>query len=688
MNNPLDQAVQERELAALLRRLDQRLTNLERAAQLPYSAARGQLHVVDDAGTIISTVGRQADGTVGVTVAASPPPPTPLAPLVQPATAALNVTWDGQWVDAYSSPLNLSHVEVHVGEGADFTPSPQSMAATLAAAGASITLATTTYTPLWVRLVAVNAAGARGPASAATKGTALKVVSDDLVDGIIGELQIANSAITAAKIALGAINSSAIAEAAITASKIGQAAVIAGKLAADSVTPGTIASNTVTAREITAGAITTAKLAAGAVTAAELAAGAVTAGKIAAGTITATELATNAVIAGKIAADAVTAGTIAANAVTAREIKAGTITADRIAANSITAGQLAAGAVTAAKLSADAIDGKTITGVTLVGSTIQTALTGRRVLLSPTDPTDGSANPSALLYSGASTEKAPARLTAEVRAIEGGAGTGTGTSGKVAAARSVAFYSAATARLTAPQMTTDGSHTPRLQLSSGGPNTGYVPQGMFSLSASGPGLAGEAFFGGAAGSGPDADGLVYAYVRRFSDLKSAIEQLRPDSWSIQLADQIATISLDTNGLAIKALQGEVLIQTQTGLRVQYGDITLQGGGFVKNDATWITPTLNGGATGIDGWQAPGIKAMPDGTVALRGLIQIPASFPGGVIATIDDPALRPRLPEIFAVANANESISQLYVKANGDIETWKTTGGWISLDTVRWSIID
>ncbi|MFE2723893.1 hypothetical protein [Kitasatospora sp. NPDC059327] len=682
MPNALDQTVQERELASLLKRLDQRLANLERAAQLPFSAARGHLNVVDDAGAIISTIGRQADGTVGVTVATSSPPPTPLAPLVQPATAALNVAWDGQWVDAYNSPLNLSHVEVHVGDGADFTPGPRTLAATLAAAGASITLATTTYSPVWIRLVAVNAAGTRGPASAATKGTSLKVVSDDLVDGIVGELQIANSAITAAKIAVGAINSAAIAQAAVTAAKIGQAAVTAGKLAADSVTPGTIARDTVTAREITAGAITTAKLAAGAVTAAELAAGAVTAGTIAAGTITATELGAGAVIAGKIAADAVTAGKIAADAVTAREIKAGAITADRIAANSITAGQLAAGSVTAAKLSADAIDGRTITGVTIVGSTIQTGLTGRRVLLSPTDPTDASDNPSVLLYSGAKTEKAPARLTAEVRVLD----EGTGTGGKTLT-RSV-LNTAATTRLTAPQMTTDGSHTPRLQLSSGGPNTGYVPQGSFSLSASGPSSAGEVYAGGSAGYAPGSEGVVYSYVRRYNDLKVSIEQLRPGSWSVQLSDQDATLWLDSTGLVIKALLGEVLIQTRSGLRVQYGDVTLDGGGIIKNKATWVAPTLKAGASAVAGWQAPGLRAMPDGTVRMRGLVKIPASFAGGVIATIDDPALRPRLPEIFSVANANESISQLYVKANGDIETWKTTDGWFSFDNIGWSIID
>ncbi|MFD0351771.1 hypothetical protein ACFQ0M_48110 [Kitasatospora aburaviensis] len=73
MTSHLDKAVQARELASVLKGFDQRLANLERAAQLPYSAARGQLHVVDDNGAVISTVGRQADGSVGVTVTESSP---------------------------------------------------------------------------------------------------------------------------------------------------------------------------------------------------------------------------------------------------------------------------------------------------------------------------------------------------------------------------------------------------------------------------------------------------------------------------------------------------------------------------------------------------------------------------------------------------------------------------------------
>ncbi|MER8103303.1 hypothetical protein [Kitasatospora sp. NPDC094016] len=596
MTSALDQAVQQRELAAFLKNLDQRLTNIERAAQLPYSAARGQLQVIDDDGRVISTVGRQTDGTVGVTVAVSPPPPTPLAPLVEAAKAALKVTWDGQWADAYTAPLNLSHLEVHAGSTPDFTLEPQSIVATLAAAGASITLATTTYSSRWLRLVAVNAAGARGPASAATQGTPLKVVTDDLINGIIGELQLANSAVTAAKVATGAINSDALQASAVTTTKI--------------------------------------------------------------------------------AVDAVSAGKIAAEAVTAREIKALSVSADKLAANSVTAGKIAAGSVTAASLSADAIDGRTIRGVTITGGTVtggtlQTSETGRRVLLSPADPVEGRAAPSMLLYSGATAEQQPARLTAEVRTTPDGAVPMT--------------------RLTGPQLTADGNHTPRLWLNSGAPGTGYPARGSWALGVAGEyGMAGEAVISGAAGDTTNAASIQMSVRRSTSGYKTALTQLNPETWFTQLADQVAAMDLSKDGLTVRALLGEVLLQTGTGLRLQGGNVDV-GSGLVKNDSKWAPITLKQGCTQLSGWQTIGVKQLPDGMVALRGIVSVPAGVTSGVIGTIDDPALRPKAGETFRAITPNNTGGNLFAQPNGNLELWNgngALGGWLSLSGVQWSSID
>ncbi len=400
---------------------------------------------------------------------------------------------------------------------------------------------------------------------------------------------------------------------------------------------------------------------------AKLAAGAVTAGQIAAGAVTAAALAANSVSAGKIATDAVTAGKIAADTVTAREIKALSITADKIATNSITADKIAAGSITAAALAADAIDGRTIKGVTITGGTIQTGQSGRRVLLSPVDPTDNSASPSTLLYSGAAAEKAPARLTAMVQDTPDG--------------------SAPSTQLTAPQITTDNTHTSRLLLSSGGPATGYAARGRWALDVYGPGnIGGQAMIIGTAGTATDAASVETSVRRATGSYKTALTHLDPESWFVQTADQVAAMYLSSSGLLIKALAGEVLLQTGSGLRLQGGNVDV-GYGQVVSSATWGPITFKNGTGQLASWRRVTIKRLPDGTVKLRGIVSVPSTFSNGVIGTIDDTSFRPKEGEVFPAATANNVGANLFVYANGDVAISNATGalgGWVSFGNTEW----
>ena len=113
------------------------------------------------------------------------------------------------------------------------------------------------------------------------------------------------------------------------------------------------------------------KLAANAVTADKIAANAVTTGKLNALAVTAEKIAAGAVNADKLSANAVTSAKIAANSVNASKIVSGAITADKLAANSVTAVKIAAGSITSDKIKAGQFSGYVFTGAIYQSSTAE-----------------------------------------------------------------------------------------------------------------------------------------------------------------------------------------------------------------------------------------------------------------------------------------------------------------------------
>ena len=232
---------------------------------------------------------------------------------------------------------------------------------------------------------------------------------------------VASGTITGDLIAANTILADHLAAGSVTTDKLVSLAVTADKLAANSVTAGKIAALAVTADKLAANAVTAGKIAANAVTAGTIASGAVTTAKLAALSVTAAKIAALTITGDKIAANAVTADKIAANSVNASKIVSGAITADKLAANSVTAAKIAAGSITTDKIKAGQFQGYVFTGAiyqsstadntgfklrdsgldmwdsthnhtvhldgdgesNLLTGTFQTALSGRRVLISP-----------------------------------------------------------------------------------------------------------------------------------------------------------------------------------------------------------------------------------------------------------------------------------------------------------------
>lgn len=257
------------QIAARLADVERRLTAQTRTASLAYSSVEaGAIEVYDEDGVLTGSVGIQFDGTTGVATFNGPPPPTPSAPQVVPVLGGLRVGWDGAFTDAVSPPLNLGRVQVHLLLTPDEVVDIRNPAATIeGASGATVTIAVSDYVPRHVRLVALSTAGVSGPVSAPVIAAARQAVGQDLLDGIVSEVKLAEKAVTDTKIATGAVTAVGLADGAVLAEKLAEAAVTAAALATDAVTAGKVAADTIRGRELAAASVSAGHVVAGAITA-------------------------------------------------------------------------------------------------------------------------------------------------------------------------------------------------------------------------------------------------------------------------------------------------------------------------------------------------------------------------------------------------------------------------------------
>jgi hypothetical protein len=372
----LDEREKAKAFARYFKEIEDRLAALERPNQLNYASIEGgALDIYDEDGTLKGSVGVQADG--GVAVVPDPlntlPPPTPTAPTVEPALAGLIIGWDGLWDDAEAPPSDFSLIQVHVGTAADFTPDAATQIATITdVTGGTATVHIEGYALVWVRLVAANTAALVGEPSTAVQGQPRQAVGQDLIDGIITDVKLAEEAVTAAKLAAeavtsdkvkpGSINEVLLANDAVTAAKLAAGAVGTTALADGAVLSEKLAANAVTQSKLANGAVTELALADQAVTGAKVAVAAIDSAKIADAAVTAAKIGQAAVTAGKIADQAVTALALADQAVTAAKVAALAIDSTKIADAAVTAAKIGQAAVTAGKIAAQAVSMTALTG--------------------------------------------------------------------------------------------------------------------------------------------------------------------------------------------------------------------------------------------------------------------------------------------------------------------------------------
>jgi len=307
-------------------------------ASLGFSSIEdGSLVIYDADGNVRNVIGKQDDGSYvgGASPVALDPPEVPNPPEVSPGFGTLMVVSRGSSDPPW--PRSFSHLNVYLssGTGGDGDPITEGVVVgtIIGTVNSAFVIAGLDPKPYRVWLTSVGIDTAESDASPAVTATPTMVVGQDILDGAITELKLANDAVTAAK------------------------------LAADSV--GSI--------QIQGEVITTAHLADGSVDGEKIIANAIAAGHLAAESVTAVALAADAVQANNIAAGAIQAGHLAADSVTAANILALSIQADHLAANSVVAGKIDAGAIRADHLQA---------GIIIADASFETGTSGRRVVIS------------------------------------------------------------------------------------------------------------------------------------------------------------------------------------------------------------------------------------------------------------------------------------------------------------------
>ncbi|MFB7327130.1 hypothetical protein [Streptomyces sp. NPDC056190] len=299
------------DLAGRIAALERLVRDLARSSRLANSSIEnGSLSVYDELGLLRGSWGLQDDGTIGMAAVNGPPPPVPSTPTITSVLGGVAVTWNGSFADGSDAPADFSYVEVHFSPTADFADD-KLFAAFYSATGGTMTVPA--GGPLWVRLVCVSTSGVESePSQVAGPTGPLPVVAQEVLDGIVNELSLADGAVTRAKLEAGAVDRTVLAD----------------------------------------GAVTTPKLVAGQIEGLVLAVGTVNADRLVAASITAAQ----------VKALSLTGDRLAFNTVTADQLATGTITAASGVISSIDASVITVGKIKASQLDAGAVDGKTITG--------------------------------------------------------------------------------------------------------------------------------------------------------------------------------------------------------------------------------------------------------------------------------------------------------------------------------------
>ncbi|MFJ9799815.1 hypothetical protein [Streptomyces sp. NPDC101145] len=223
-----------------LAQLEKRLAAVERQSRLgSASVDNTALEIRDQAGSLRGLIGQQADGTTAVNITNGPTPPAPSTPNVAPALGGIAVTWDGTFADGAPAPLDWSRVEVHASTTAGFTPTPDTLQATIETPQGAVAYIPAT-TPQYVLLLSRNTSGTASTPTMVVGPYEARPVADDIGPGGITTTHIADEAVTTPK-----VHANAIVTAHLAAGSVDATALKADAITGKTITGGTVTGATV-----------------------------------------------------------------------------------------------------------------------------------------------------------------------------------------------------------------------------------------------------------------------------------------------------------------------------------------------------------------------------------------------------------------------------------------------------------
>lgn len=183
-------------LADEINGLKKQVAGIANKPQLAHSSIEdGAVDEYDADGTLVSSIGRQFDGTHVAVSLAGPTPPTPTAPTVAPRIGGLTVRWNGAFVDADGAtdilivaPQDFSRVEVHASTDPAFTAEfADTLLGTIETPRGTDVPVSLPHGTYYVRLVTRTLSGKRGEASAVSSGVVVPItgtqLAADAIDG-------------------------------------------------------------------------------------------------------------------------------------------------------------------------------------------------------------------------------------------------------------------------------------------------------------------------------------------------------------------------------------------------------------------------------------------------------------------------------------------------------------------------